>query len=67
MVTHSMHQAANLGDRLVMVNRGRILHDFAGAEKHRLKVPDLLDLFDEVRRMEQLDEGSARMLKANYV
>ncbi len=56
MVTHSMHQAANLGDRLVMVNRGRILHDFVGAEKHRLKVPDLLDLFDEVRR-----------LKANYV
>ena len=67
MVTHSMHQAANLGDRLVMVNRGQILHDFSGAEKRRLKVPDLLDLFDEVRRMEQLDESTARMLKAAYV
>src|SRR5215813_1511139 len=31
MVTHSMHQAANLGDRLVMMHRGRIIHDFRGA------------------------------------
>ncbi|HCU35771.1 MAG TPA: ABC transporter ATP-binding protein [Armatimonadetes bacterium] len=67
MVTHSMQQAVNLGDRLVMVHRGRILHDFTGARKHRLKTSDLLGLFDEVRRMEQLDEATAMMLKGLYV
>src|SRR5215467_363080 len=35
MVTHSMQQAANLGDRLIMMYRGRIIHDFSGAEKKR--------------------------------
>ena len=27
MVTHSMQQAASLGDRLVMMHRGQIIHD----------------------------------------
>lgn len=67
MVTHSMQQAVNLGDRLVMVHRGRILHDFTGARKRRLKSTDLLSLFDEVRRMEQLDEAAALMLRDLYV
>jgi len=40
MVTHSMHQAANLGGRLIMMYRGRIIHDFRGAEKRRLRVDD---------------------------
>ena len=35
MVTHSMQQAANLGDRLIMMHRGAVLHDFRGAEKRR--------------------------------
>src|SRR5690349_18046894 len=29
MVTHSMQQAAYLGDRLVMMHRGRVIHDVA--------------------------------------
>ena len=29
---HSMQQAANLGDRLIMMHRGRIIQDFHGAE-----------------------------------
>jgi len=67
MITHSMHQAANLGDRLVMMHRGRIVHDFRGAEKARLRVDDLLDRFEEVRRTEQLDESVAAMLQERYV
>src|SRR5579862_9574796 len=43
MVTHSMAQASNLGDRLVMMNRGTVLHDFSGAEKQRLRANDLLN------------------------
>jgi putative ABC transport system ATP-binding protein len=67
MVTHSMHQAVNLGDRLVMMYRGRILHDFAGAQKRRLRVNDLLERFEEVRRGEQLDESAAALLRRVYV
>ena len=33
MVTHSMQQAAYLGDRLVMMHRGRVIHDDAGVHK----------------------------------
>jgi putative ABC transport system ATP-binding protein len=67
MVTHSMHQAASLGDRLIMMHRGQIIHDFQGAEKRRLRPDDLLARFEEVRRAEQLDETAAQMLAANYI
>jgi putative tryptophan/tyrosine transport system ATP-binding protein len=67
MVTHSMAQAVSLGDRLVMMHRGRILHDFRGAEKKRLRPEDLLDRFEDVRRREQLNEGAAAMLNELYV
>ena len=49
MVTHSMQQAVSLGDRLIMMHRGNILHDLSGAEKRRLRPNDLLERFEEVR------------------
>jgi putative ABC transport system ATP-binding protein len=67
MVTHSMQQAAALGDRLIMMVQGRILHDFSGAEKRRLHAEDLLDRFEEVRRGERLDEAAADLLRRSYV
>src|SRR5438093_297960 len=67
MVTHSMQQAAHLGDRLIMMYRGRVIHDFRGTEKRRLRAEDLLARFEEVRRAEQLDETVAEMLRRSYV
>jgi putative ABC transport system ATP-binding protein len=67
MVTHSMHQAASLGDRLVMMHRGRPIHDIAGAEKRRVRPSDLLDRFESLRREEQLDEVAAELLERVYV
>ncbi len=67
MVTHSMAQAANLGDRLIMMYHGQVIHDFHGAEKRRLRPEDLLARFEEVRRSEQLDESAAEMLRRAYV
>lgn len=67
MVTHSMQQAVSLGDRIIMMHRGRVLHDFRGAEKQRLRAEDLIDRFDEIRRREQLDESAAAMLGELYV
>jgi putative ABC transport system ATP-binding protein len=67
IVTHSMQQAVSLGDRLLMLDRGRILHDLGGAEKSRLRVDDLLARFEDVRRGECLDEGAAEVLRRGYV
>lgn len=67
MVTHSMLQATNLGDRLIMMHRGVVLHDFSGAERQRLRPADLLARFESVRRAELLDESAAEMLRAAYV
>jgi putative ABC transport system ATP-binding protein len=67
MVTHSMQQAASLGDRLVMMHRGRVVHDDAGADKRRLRPDDLLARFEAIRRGELLDESAAAMLSASYV
>ena len=67
MVTHSMQQAANPGDRLIMMDQGRIVYDFSGAEKRRLRVNDLLERFEEVRRINQLDRSAAEMLRRTYI
>lgn len=67
MVTHSMHQAANLGDRLIMMVRGRVACDIQGVEKERLKPEDLLARFEDLHREEQLDETAAAMLERQYV
>jgi putative ABC transport system ATP-binding protein len=67
MVTHSMQQAASLGDRLIMMHRGKILHDIGGAEKKRLRAGELLERFEELRRSELLDESAAEMLERMYV
>ena len=45
MVTHNMHHALALGNRLVMMHRGRIILDVHGGEKSRLTVENLLDRF----------------------
>jgi len=67
MVTHSMHQAAHLGDRLIMMVRGEVQHDDRGAEKRRLTPEDLLARFEELRRTDQLDESAAQLLQRQYV
>ncbi|CAN5866976.1 hypothetical protein BH18ACI5_BH18ACI5_01220 [soil metagenome] len=67
MVTHSMAQAATLGDRLIMMHRGEVIHDFSGADKRRLRPGDLLARFEDVRSADQLDDSAAQMLRRLYV
>jgi putative ABC transport system ATP-binding protein len=67
MVTHSMQQAVHLGDRIVMMHRGQVLHDLHGAERARVRPEDLLNRFEAVRRREQLDAGVAEMLRNTYI
>jgi putative tryptophan/tyrosine transport system ATP-binding protein len=67
MVTHSMQQAAHLGDRLIMMVRGQIHYDFQGPAKQRLTPEAILAKFEEIRRLEQLDESAAAQLRRHYV
>ena len=48
MVTHNMRDAITYGNRLVMMNEGRIVIDIKGEEKKKLTVEDLLQKFEEV-------------------
>ncbi len=45
MVTHNMHQAIAYGNRLLMMDAGRIKLEVAGAEKQRLTVESLVARF----------------------
>jgi putative tryptophan/tyrosine transport system ATP-binding protein len=67
MVTHSMPQAVSLGDRIIMMHGGKILHDLQGPEKKRLRPEDLIERFNAIRAREQLDESAADMLRKNYI
>lgn len=48
MVTHNMRDAIRYGNRLIMMDEGRIIYDIAGEEKRNLKVEDLLEKFEAV-------------------
>ena len=45
MITHNMADALAHGNRLIMMNQGRIIVDVKGEDKKKLTVSDLLDLF----------------------
>ncbi|HHV32916.1 ABC transporter ATP-binding protein [Caproiciproducens sp. LBM24188] len=47
MVTHNMRDAIRLGNRLIMMDEGRIILDIKGEEKKNLQVKDLLELFEK--------------------
>lgn len=48
MVTHNMKDAIHIGNRLIMMNEGKVIYDVRGEEKKNLKVADLLKKFEEV-------------------
>lgn len=45
MITHNMKDAIAHGNRLIMMDAGRVVVDISGEEKKKLTVPDLLALF----------------------
>ncbi|MCR5415701.1 MAG: ABC transporter ATP-binding protein [Pseudobutyrivibrio sp.] len=48
MVTHNMRDAINYGNRLIMMNEGRVILNISGEEKKNLTIEDLLHKFEEV-------------------
>ena len=48
MITHNMNDAIKHGNRLIMMNNGRIVYDVSGEEKKNLTVDFLIKKFSEV-------------------
>lgn len=59
MITHNMKDAIHIGNRLIMMNDGKIIYDVAGEEKKALTTADLLAKF-KITSGEELDND--RML-----
>ena len=47
MITHNMRDALRYGNRLIMMNSGRIIADYAEEEKRELTIEVLLKKFEE--------------------
>ncbi len=47
MITHNMHDAIAYGNRLIMMNEGKVIVDVSGEEKKQLTVAQLLELFEQ--------------------
>ena len=45
MITHNMQSALDLGNRTLMMDRGRVIYDVTGEERARLTIRDLTEKF----------------------
>lgn len=66
MVTHSMSQAASLGDRLIAMHRGRPWLDVRGDAKRVWRAERLHELFSEMRREDRFDDASVGIVVPAY-
>jgi len=67
MVTHSMQQALELGNRTLMMHQGQVIEDIGDQEKQGLTVEDLLDKFAELRKREKLTDDMVELLRREYI
>ena len=56
MVTHSMKDALSCGDRTLMLHQGEIVFNVAGPEREKMTAADLLRLFAQSRKGEEVDD-----------
>ena len=52
MVTHNMQHAIDFGNRLIMMDEGKVILDLSAEEKHSLTVPKLVQKFKSIKKKE---------------
>jgi putative ABC transport system ATP-binding protein len=57
MVTHSMRQALDVGERTVMLHQGQVVLDVSGEERRNMDVRHLLEMFEKVRGEQIADDA----------
>lgn len=50
MITHNMQQAIDFGNRLLMMDEGKIIIDICGEEKKNLTVKSLIKMFHDIKK-----------------
>jgi putative ABC transport system ATP-binding protein len=48
MITHNMQNALDLGNRTLMMDRGKVIYDVTGEERASLTIADLTDKFRQL-------------------
>ncbi|MGA9289564.1 MAG: ABC transporter ATP-binding protein, partial [Anaerobacillus sp.] len=49
MVTHNMQQALDLGNRLIMMDSGKVILEVDGEDKQKLTIEELLHEFQRIK------------------
>lgn len=57
MVTHSMKQALEVGERTIMLHQGQVVLDVSGEQRRDMTVTDLLQMFEKVRGEQISDDA----------
>lgn len=58
MITHNMEHAIKFGNRLLMMDKGEIIFDISGPEKHNLTVESLVKKFHDIRSEKFINDES---------
>ena len=58
MITHNMNDAIKYGNRLIMMSKGKITVDVSGAEKKKLTVTHLLDMFSKASENDVISDSA---------
>ena len=56
MITHNMRDAIKHGNRLIMMNNGKVVFDVRGEEKQKLTVETLLEKFTQSYAQDMLSD-----------
>ncbi len=48
MVTHNLRHAVSYGNRMIMMDKGNIILDYAGQKKEKTTIDDVLHIFNEI-------------------
>jgi putative tryptophan/tyrosine transport system ATP-binding protein len=66
MITHSMQQALDFGNRTIMLHKGKIIDDLTREEKGNLTYKDLLEKFNQIRKKELLTPELQKKISLEY-
>jgi len=56
MITHNMRDAIKYGNRLIMMDEGKIIFDISGEEKQKLTVEDLIKKFNKNKTTVEIED-----------
>lgn len=64
MITHNLTHPFEIGERTIMMSRGRVAHDLEAGQLQRMTVQDLLGLFWQTQRRDEETANAAESITA---